>query len=48
LEQGFVITQRAADNDLASSFSAFLQSDSARDMFQNNGFDVPGEPAAEQ
>jgi molybdate transport system substrate-binding protein len=48
LEQGFVITQRAADNALAISFSEFLQSDSARDIFYNNGFDVPGEPAAEQ
>jgi molybdate transport system substrate-binding protein len=48
LEQGFVITQRAADNALASSFSAFLQSDTARDIFDDNGFDVPGKPAAEQ
>jgi molybdate transport system substrate-binding protein len=48
LEQGFVITQRAADNALASSFSAFLQSDTARDIFNDNGFDVPGSPAAEQ
>jgi len=48
LEQGFVITQRAAENALAISFSEFLQSDSARDIFYNNGFDVPGEPATEQ
>lgn len=48
LEQGFVITQRAADNALASSFSAFLQSETARDIFYDNGFDVPGKPAAEQ
>jgi molybdate transport system substrate-binding protein len=48
LEQGFVITRRAAVNTVASSFSGFLLSDIARDIFQSNGFDVPGKPAAEQ
>lgn len=48
LEQGFVITRRAAVNTVASSFFGFLLSDIARDIFQSNGFDVPGKPAAEQ
>lgn len=48
LEQGYVITKRAADNTVAERFSGFLLSDIARDIFQNNGFDVPGKPTADQ
>lgn len=48
LEQGYVITKRAADNTVAKRFSGFLLSDGARDIFQSNGFDVPGKPTADQ
>lgn len=40
LDQGFVITKRAAQNAIAPQFAAFLVSDIARDIFQRNGFDV--------
>lgn len=39
LEQGFVVTRRAAQNPVAASFSIFLRSDAARDILQANGFD---------
>lgn len=39
LEQGFVVTKRAAQNPVAQRFSAFLQSDTAAGILQDNGFD---------
>ncbi|MEQ9545471.1 MAG: molybdate ABC transporter substrate-binding protein [Marinobacter sp.] len=41
LEQGYIITQRAADNELAWQFSAFMDSDKARQIMRDNGFDLP-------
>ncbi|WP_206075686.1 molybdate ABC transporter substrate-binding protein [Marinobacter sp. NP-4(2019)] len=41
LEQGYIITQRAADNELAWRFSAFLDSDRVRQIMRDNGFDLP-------
>lgn len=41
LEQGYIITRRAADNELAWPFSAFMASDQARQIMRNNGFDLP-------
>jgi molybdate transport system substrate-binding protein len=40
LEQGFVVTRRAAQNVVAKNFSDFLLSDTAREIFQANGFDA--------
>lgn len=40
LEQGFVVTKRAAQNPVAERFSAFLVSQSAADILQANGFDT--------
>ncbi|MCG2580823.1 MAG: molybdate ABC transporter substrate-binding protein [Marinobacter sp.] len=41
LEQGYVITQRAADNELAWRLSAFMNSDRVRQIMRDNGFDLP-------
>ncbi|WP_228677575.1 molybdate ABC transporter substrate-binding protein [Marinobacter lipolyticus] len=41
LEQGYIITQRAADNELAQRFSAFMGSDRVRQIMRDNGFDLP-------
>ncbi|MEX2335379.1 MAG: molybdate ABC transporter substrate-binding protein, partial [Pseudohongiella sp.] len=40
LEQGFVITRRGADNDVAKAFSRFLATPAARAIFRDNGFDA--------
>ncbi|MDP3515757.1 MAG: molybdate ABC transporter substrate-binding protein [Pseudohongiella sp.] len=40
LEQGFVITRRAAQNRVAADFSVFLVSETAKTIFQTNGFDT--------
>lgn len=48
LEQGFVITQRAADKRIAHNFAEFLVSVAAQDIFRSNGFDVLSNSAHEQ
>lgn len=40
LEQGFVVTRRGADNEIARIFSQFLLASQARSLFRDNGFDV--------
>lgn len=40
LEQGFVVTRRAAQNPVAEKFSVFLVSQTAREILQANGFDT--------
>lgn len=42
LEQGFVITKRAADNPLAQDFSRFMHSPEARAIMMRHGFVLPG------
>ncbi len=46
LEQGFVITRRAADNALAAAFARYMDSPAARDVMNRYGFVSP-EPAAD-
>ena len=46
LEQGYVITKRAAANPLASRFDAFMGSAGARAIMTRYGFVLPGEGAA--
>lgn len=41
LEQGFVITQRAAANPAARSFAAFMASPAARSIMNRHGFVLP-------
>lgn len=43
LEQGFIITKRAADNSLAREFSHFMASKEARTIMRHYGFALPGE-----
>jgi molybdate transport system substrate-binding protein len=43
LEQGFVITKRAAGSDLARRFSAYVGSRTARTIMRKYGFVLPGE-----
>lgn len=43
LEQGFVITRRAADNALAQRFAEYLRGASARAAMRRYGFTLPGE-----
>ncbi|GAB1234594.1 molybdate ABC transporter substrate-binding protein [Ferrigenium sp. UT5] len=43
LEQGFVITQRAANNALAKSFADYMASEPARAVMRRYGFVLPGE-----
>lgn len=45
LEQGFVITKRAADNALARRFADYMSSQPARAMMTKYGFVLPGEAA---
>lgn len=40
LEQGFVITRRGSDNEVAEAFAQFLSTSAARAVFRDNGFDV--------
>ena len=46
LEQGYVITKRAAANPLASRFDAFMGSAGARAIMTRYGFVLPGKGAA--
>ncbi|MDZ7754736.1 MAG: molybdate ABC transporter substrate-binding protein [Gammaproteobacteria bacterium] len=43
LEQGFVITARAADNALAAAFADYMTSEAARVIMRRYGFVLPGE-----
>jgi molybdate transport system substrate-binding protein len=43
LEQGFIITKRAADNSLAREFSIFMASKEARTIMRRYGFSLPEE-----
>lgn len=43
LEQGFIITKRAAENPLAQTFARFMLSQEARAMMIRYGFVLPGE-----
>lgn len=47
LEQGFVITKRAADNALARRFADYMGSQSARAVMTHYGFALPGEVVSE-
>ena len=42
LEQGYVITQRAKDNPLATVFAAWIDSAAARGVMERYGFVLPG------
>lgn len=44
LEQGFVITRRAAGNPLAQAFADYMSSAEARRIMVKYGFLLPGEP----
>ncbi len=46
LEQGFIITRRAAANPLARQFAAYVQDAPARAVLRRYGFVLPGDPAA--
>lgn len=43
LEQGYVITQRAAANPLAKDFASYMTSEPARAVMRRYGFVLPGE-----
>ncbi|MDP1635068.1 MAG: molybdate ABC transporter substrate-binding protein [Gallionellaceae bacterium] len=43
LEQGFIITRRAADNPLALAFARFVMGREARAIMERYGFALPGE-----
>ncbi|MDP1524610.1 MAG: molybdate ABC transporter substrate-binding protein [Rhodocyclaceae bacterium] len=43
LDQGFIITKRAAANKLAKQFAAYMGSPEARRIMVNYGFALPGE-----
>jgi molybdate transport system substrate-binding protein len=43
LEQGFIITKRAADNSLAREFASFIAGKEARAIMSRYGFVSPGE-----
>ncbi|MDE2118043.1 MAG: molybdate ABC transporter substrate-binding protein [Betaproteobacteria bacterium] len=43
LEQGFIVTRRAADNALAREFARFMSSKEARAIMTRYGFVLPGE-----
>jgi molybdate transport system substrate-binding protein len=43
LEQGFIVTRRAADNSLAQEFARFMTSKQARAIMSRYGFALPGE-----
>lgn len=48
LEQGFIITRRAANNALAKQFADYMDSPSARAVMTSYGFVVPGETDTKQ
>jgi molybdate transport system substrate-binding protein len=43
LEQGFIVTKRAADNPLARAFARFMAGQEARAVMTRYGFVLPGE-----
>jgi molybdate transport system substrate-binding protein len=43
LEQGYVITKRAADNKSARKFADFMEEPSSRNIMKKYGFVLPGE-----
>lgn len=43
LEQGFIVTKRAAGNRLAQQFAAYMDSPEARRILERNGFILPQE-----
>ncbi|MDP2810728.1 MAG: molybdate ABC transporter substrate-binding protein [Rhodocyclaceae bacterium] len=43
LEQGFIVTKRAAGNALAGKFADFMESPEARAILNRHGFALPGE-----
>jgi molybdate transport system substrate-binding protein len=43
LDQGFIVTRRAADNKLAQRFAAYMGSPEVRRIMVNYGFVLPGE-----
>jgi molybdate transport system substrate-binding protein len=43
LEQGFVVTKRAADNALAEAFAGYMRAPQARALMVRYGFALPGE-----
>ncbi|MBM4220476.1 MAG: molybdate ABC transporter substrate-binding protein [Gammaproteobacteria bacterium] len=45
LEQGYLITRRAADNPLAAAFADWIGSGEARTVLRRYGFALPGEEA---
>jgi molybdate transport system substrate-binding protein len=47
LEQGFVVTRRAAGNALARRFADFMDSEPAREVMSRYGFVLPGETTDE-
>lgn len=47
LEQGFIITRRAAGNPLAGKFAEYMGSPQARRIMARYGFTLPGEKVAE-
>ena len=48
LEQGFIITKRAAGNVLAQRFADYMGSNPARAVMRKYGFVLPGEAAASE
>ena len=46
LEQGFIITKRAADNTLAKRFGDFMSTPDARAIMKKYGFVLPGETSS--
>lgn len=47
LEQGFIVTKRAADNHLAKEFAEYMSSKDARTIMTKYGFLLPGETVAQ-
>jgi molybdate transport system substrate-binding protein len=43
LEQGFIITRRAADSKLAKEFADYIGAPAARAVMVRHGFALPGE-----
>lgn len=44
LEQGFIVTRRAADNPVATAFADFMGSTPARTIMRRYGFELPRDP----
>lgn len=41
LEQGFIVTRRAADNELAHAFADYMQTEAAQEVLSRYGFELP-------